>query len=85
MVARRRPDLIVLDLRMPEMDGFAVLDELRENPETMDIPILVLTGEPELSSDEQSRLDNVRVLPKAGISETDYEQFIADIRHELGS
>ena len=30
MVARRRPDLVILDLRMPDMDGFAVLQELRK-------------------------------------------------------
>jgi CheY-like chemotaxis protein len=32
LVARRRPDLIILDLRMPAKDGFAVLDELRDGP-----------------------------------------------------
>ena len=45
LVARRRPDLVILDLRMPEMDGFAVLDELRSNPETAAIPVLVVTGD----------------------------------------
>ena len=45
LVARRRPDLVILDLRMPEMDGFQVVQELRGNPETATIPILVVTGE----------------------------------------
>jgi signal transduction histidine kinase/CheY-like chemotaxis protein len=39
-----RPDLILLDLMMPEMDGFAVLDALREREGTRDIPVIILTG-----------------------------------------
>src|SRR5579859_122125 len=38
------PDLILLDLMMPEMDGFAVLDELRAHPSTRDIPVVILTA-----------------------------------------
>ncbi|KFB78230.1 MAG: Bacteriophytochrome cph2 [Candidatus Accumulibacter cognatus] len=43
-VATRQPtpDLILLDLMMPEMDGYAVLNALRENPVTRDIPVLLL-------------------------------------------
>jgi CheY-like chemotaxis protein len=40
---RRRPDVIVLDLKMPGMDGFAVLRELQALPATADIPVVVLT------------------------------------------
>ncbi len=39
-----RPDLILLDLNMPEMDGFAVLDELRTRESTRDIPVIILTA-----------------------------------------
>jgi signal transduction histidine kinase/DNA-binding LacI/PurR family transcriptional regulator/AraC-like DNA-binding protein len=39
-----RPDLILLDLMMPEMDGFAVLDVLREREATRDIPVIILTA-----------------------------------------
>lgn len=38
------PDLIMLDVMMPGMDGFAVCETLRENPATASIPILMLTG-----------------------------------------
>ncbi len=38
------PDLIILDLRMPEMDGMEVLEKLRESETTEKIPIIVLTG-----------------------------------------
>ncbi len=38
------PDLILLDVMMPGMDGFAVCETLRENPATASIPVLMLTG-----------------------------------------
>ncbi|MBN1453758.1 MAG: substrate-binding domain-containing protein [Anaerolineales bacterium] len=44
LVERRMPDLILLDLMMPEMDGFAMLDELRERESTRDIPVIILTA-----------------------------------------
>ncbi len=39
-----RPDLIVLDVMMPKMDGFEVLKRLQANPETREIPIIMLTA-----------------------------------------
>lgn len=39
-----RPDLILLDLNMPEMDGFAALDELRARESTRNIPVIILTA-----------------------------------------
>lgn len=41
---RRRPDLVVLDILMPEMEGFAVCTELRRLPEGMHVPVLIMTG-----------------------------------------
>ncbi|MFQ5883049.1 MAG: response regulator transcription factor [Candidatus Methylomirabilales bacterium] len=38
-----RPDLILLDIMMPRMDGFQALEILKENPETQAIPVLMLT------------------------------------------
>ena len=43
-VEAERPDLIVLDVMMPKMDGFEVLKRLQANPETRDIPIIMLTA-----------------------------------------
>ena len=44
MVQQRPPDLILLDLMMPEMDGFAVLDALRTDQELSRIPVIVVTA-----------------------------------------
>lgn len=41
---KEKPDGIVLDIMMPEMDGFAACKELKRDPVTSKIPILILTG-----------------------------------------
>lgn len=55
MIQRELPDLIILDLMMPEMDGFSVLEALRSKPETAAIPVIVATAK-ELTPDEKNRL-----------------------------
>jgi PAS domain S-box-containing protein len=49
----RMPDLLVLDLLMPEMDGFEVLRQLRTDKRAMNLPVLVVTGK-DLSPDEKT-------------------------------
>lgn len=43
LVRKRKPDLLILDLLMPKMDGFAVIRELRSEPRYADMPIMILT------------------------------------------
>ncbi|WP_051278861.1 HD-GYP domain-containing protein [Chitinilyticum aquatile] len=45
------PDLVLLDVMMPEMDGYAVLQKLRSNPATCDIPVILVTALSELSAE----------------------------------
>lgn len=40
----QKPDLIVLDIMMPEMDGFEVLERLKSNPDTSSIPVILVTA-----------------------------------------
>lgn len=40
----KHPDLILLDLILPNKDGFTVLKELKDNPDTQNIPVIVLTN-----------------------------------------
>lgn len=44
LAQEQRPDLIVLDMMMPEMSGFEVLQELRSREETHSVPVIMLTG-----------------------------------------
>jgi CheY-like chemotaxis protein len=51
-----RPGLVILDLTMPGMDGFTVLDRVREDSDLRDLPIIVLTGET-VDANGRARLD----------------------------
>ena len=81
-VARRRPDLIILDLRMPDMDGFDVIRELRGNPETAMIPIIVVTGEA-LTPAERDLLSSMEVIPKTEVTSSQPRAFMESVKARL--
>jgi threonine synthase len=56
LVKAKQPDLILLDLMMPEMDGFQVLDYLRADEATRHIPVIIVTAK-ELTREDMDRLD----------------------------
>ncbi|MBC7812580.1 MAG: response regulator, partial [Burkholderiales bacterium] len=82
LVARRRPNLVILDLRMPEKDGFEVLEELRTNPETANIPVLIVTGDT-LDAAERDQLADTEVMYKTDITEDEHQQFLKGVRTQL--
>jgi len=51
--ATPKPDLILLDILMPEMDGFEVCRRLKANPHTQDIPVIFLTAKTRLDDEEE--------------------------------
>src|SRR5258708_7252164 len=65
------PDLIYLDLRLPNMDGLAVLERLRATPDTIAIPVVILTNysEPKMM-EEGRRLGALDFLVKTETSPT---------------
>lgn len=52
-----QPDLIILDVQMPKKDGFTVFVELKQDPATRDVPVLMLTGLGESSGLRLSKAD----------------------------
>ncbi len=57
--AAQKPDLIVLDITMPVMDGVTMLTKLKESPELKSIPVIMLTAE--------SGRENVAYIAKLGV------------------
>jgi PAS domain S-box-containing protein len=55
-VGRETPDLVLLDLMMPEVDGFEFLDGLRADPATRHVPVIVVTAQ-DLTPEDRLRLD----------------------------
>ena len=54
-IARERPDVVILDIMMPRMDGLEVVKRLRGDPSTADLPIIMMTA----STRESDTHDNV--------------------------
>ncbi len=51
IVEKQKPDLILLDIMMPEMDGYEVCRRLKDDPDTRDIPVIFLTGQDQTSDE----------------------------------
>jgi signal transduction histidine kinase/CheY-like chemotaxis protein len=65
MIAARPPDVLVLDLLMPKLDGFSVLEQLLERADTRQIPVVVLTGHDLTGAERRLLTDrNAAVLEK---------------------
>ncbi|MEE9155317.1 MAG: response regulator, partial [Gemmatimonadota bacterium] len=75
---RKQPDLIILDLLMPGLDGFEVSKALKEQPETAGIPIVILTVR-SLSTVEKRRLSG-RIAHLRRKTDFHREEFVALVR-----
>jgi len=72
-----RPDLILLDLNLPRMNGFEVLDVIKEDPDLRCIPVVVLTT----SQAEQDIIRSYNLYANAYVNKpVDLEQFIRVIK-----
>jgi PAS domain S-box-containing protein len=81
-VARRElPDVIVLDLMMPDVNGFAVVDALRQHPDTARIPILIVTAK-EISPEDREKLNGfvAAIMEKADFSP---DRLTAEVRRAM--
>ncbi|MCA9953449.1 MAG: response regulator [Ardenticatenaceae bacterium] len=52
-VQQSKPDIMILDVMMPHMDGLTVCRKIRSNPETADLPIVMLSGKTHLNAVEE--------------------------------
>jgi CheY-like chemotaxis protein len=80
-IIRKTPHAIILDLFMPEMNGFTILEKLRENSVLCDIPVLVVSGGG-LTQEQQQQLNDFgqRLITKGSLNE---DQLIASIENAL--
>jgi CheY-like chemotaxis protein len=78
---RERPDLIVLDLMMPDVSGFDVVEALSEHPETAHIPIVVVTAK-QITAEDRVQLNGfvASIMEKAGFSRG---RFAAEVRRAM--
>ncbi len=67
ILEQEKVDLLLLDLQMPEMDGFGVLQAMRENARTREIPVIVVTGRVLTDSDLALLNQGVAVVLKKGL------------------
>jgi CheY-like chemotaxis protein len=76
-----RPDILLLDLIMPRLDGFGVIDSLRANPPTRDLPIIVISAK-DLTEGEAQRLKETvaLVMKKQGLQS---EKLVDEINNLL--
>lgn len=80
-LAQKRPDLIVLDLMMPEMDGLQFVSEMRRNEAWQDIPIIVVTAKTLTDADRRLLKGHVeRIVQKAQYTP---KQLVSEMRQIL--
>jgi signal transduction histidine kinase/DNA-binding response OmpR family regulator len=80
-IAQRRPDVILLDLLMPRMDGFEVIATLQKDPERRDIPVIVLTAKTLSRAERRSLKEHALAVIQKGA--LDREALIAEIKAAL--
>jgi threonine synthase len=81
LIQRIRPDLVITDLMMPNVDGFTVIDTMKADPDMSQIPIVVVTAK-ELTAKERARLSGQisKLLQKGSFID---EEFVASLVDEL--
>ena len=70
ILSSKAPHAVILDLFMPDLDGFAILEKLRTTPELIDIPVIVVSGI-ELTAEHQNQLKDFgqNLIQKGSLSE----------------
>jgi CheY-like chemotaxis protein len=71
-LSKHPPQAVILDLFMPDLDGFTILEKMRENPRLRDVPVVVVSGG-DLSAEQRQQLTDFgqRLVRKGSIDEKD--------------
>jgi len=80
MAHKEKPDLIILDIRMPAGNGFSVAQKLKNSIQTFTIPVIFLTGSPERDAEEKAMALGARFYIKKPY---DPEELLDAIRRAL--
>jgi signal transduction histidine kinase/DNA-binding response OmpR family regulator len=85
-IQTRPYDCLVLDLRLPDMPGFELLEKIKKNLDLLDLPVIVYTGK-ELSEAEEARLNELAeaIIPKAPGSLERVREKVALFLHRIGT
>lgn len=92
-LAKNRPDLILLDIHMPQMDGFQTMTAIRENETAADIPVIFLTADDDSNTEKRGlEVGAVDFIKKPFVPEVlllrvrhtiDLSRLQADLEHEV--
>ena len=81
MLAEKEPDLVLLDIRMPDMSGWAVLIALKTNRKLEKVPVVIMTASPPTQEDEE-----IRALRADGLLNKPFsvEELLKQVKTALG-
>jgi CheY-like chemotaxis protein len=82
LAARERPDVIVMDVVMPELDGLAALAQLKAHPETAGIPVIMLTARGQTVARQQAETSGAALYLTKPFSPS---QLLAEVQHLLAA
>ncbi|MFH1957457.1 MAG: response regulator [bacterium] len=79
LAAARQPDLIIMDLVMPRQDGLTTLKKLKSDPETQDIPVIIISGKSAVTGVLEENKKLISAILEKPFHVKDIKQKVAEI------